>query len=246
MEDSHYHSIFKMESAHWWYRVRREIAIDSLRSVLKNNRTPSLRILDVGCGAGGLMKELRLFGEVYGIDIADRVVEFCKNKGILNVSAGSITAIPYPDNSFDVVFALDVIEHIQDDEMAMCEIYRVLRLGGSAIISVPAFQSLWGITDELSHHVRRYRRIQIAAKLKKAGFQVGRATYFNTFLFAPIASIRFLVRALNVKMKSENSSFGFMNKLLYFVFHLESKLLRVMDLPFGISILLVARKKELT
>jgi len=242
MEESHYHSIFAIETTHWWYRVRRKIAIDILKRLIKKNDGSVVKILDVGCGAGGLLKELQQFGVVYGIDIANQVVEFCKNRGIPNVGIGSITDIPHPDNSFDFVFALDVVEHIQDDESALHELYRVLRLGGYAIISVPAFQSLWGVTDELSHHVRRYNRHQIVEKLKKAGFKIERVTYFNTLLFLPIAFIRLIVRIFGIKMKSENVSLGFVNELLYYTFNIESKLLPIMNFPFGISILAVVQK----
>ena len=93
---------------------------------------------------GHLLKELETLGICYGIDISHKAVDFCRKRGIDNVQVADITNIPYPDNTFDAVIALDVIEHIKNDEEALREIYRVLRPQGMAIITVPAFMFLWG------------------------------------------------------------------------------------------------------
>ena len=69
---------------------------------------------------------------------------------------GDVCHIPHVDNSFDLVLATDIIEHVDNDERALAEINRVLRPGGTAILSVPAFKALWGLQDRISHHKRRY------------------------------------------------------------------------------------------
>ena len=230
-----------MESTHWWYRVRREIAVDILRQLIVPGHSEA-NILDVGCGAGGLMAEAGVFGDVCGIDISSQAVGFCRGRGISKVHVGDATAIPYPTCSFDIVIAMDVVEHIKDDRIALSEIHRVLKPGGYCVITVPAFQELWGITDELSHHYRRYRRGEIAKQMEAANLVVKRSTYFNTLLFAPIALIRLAVRLMGITMDSENASPRFVNGLLYRIFHLEVWLLRLVDFPFGVSVLAVVQK----
>lgn len=241
MRPSHYQTMFHVERDHWWYRVRREIVLDVFHA-LRVDLPAMPKILDVGCGAGGLMKALEPFGEVHGIDISSDVVEFCRARGSDRVMVGSMSNIPYPDHAFDVVFALDVLEHINDDRAGLREIHRVLRPGGFLVLTVPAFQFLWGITDTLSDHMRRYTRVPLVKKITAASFRVLRSTYFNTILFLPIAFIRLSVRMFGVRMRSETFTPGSMNALLYHLFHFEKKLLRFTNFPFGVSLLVVAQK----
>jgi len=235
--------MFTTEERHWWYRVRREIVLNLLADIRKNLGR-EISILDVGCGAGGLLKELGRFGNAYGIDVSEDAVQFGREHGVQHIQLGSVSAIPYPDNHFDVVCALDVLEHVQHDHAAVNEIRRVLRPGGRAIVSVPAFPSLWGITDVLSYHYRRYRLRPLTVLAMNSGFEIIRATYFNTILFIPIALVRLTVRMLGLRVGSENQSFGFLNELFYRLFHMETMFLKYMNLPFGISILMIAQKLQ--
>ena len=241
MKERHYQDIYDGELSHWWYRVRREIIhsifIDSL------SKKGSLEILDVGCGPGALLSELSRYGNASGIDMSEQAVGFCHDRGISNVSVSSVESITAPDNSFDLVLALDVLEHVKDDHAAAFELYRVLKPGGTAVIFVPAFMFLWGITDVLSEHYRRYTRKEICAVLTAVGFSLERSSYFNTFLFLPIATVRLAVRLFRLPMKSENAiGISRFNSALYQIFHLESKILRYINMPFGVSVLVIARK----
>ena len=203
-----------------------------------------LNILDVGCGTGALLRELGDYGNVQGLDFSPRAVSFCKERGLLNVEQGSATEIRYENKTFDLVLALDVLEHIKDDRKALSEINRVLKPGGIAIIFVPAFMFLWGVTDERSQHERRYTLRELKEKTRNAGFGVIRASYFNTFLFPPIALLRIFVRIVKIKIKSENELTNpSTDQMLYNIFNLERKLLRFVNFPFGVSSMIICQKK---
>jgi SAM-dependent methyltransferase len=241
MEDVTYIKINEHERDHWWYRVRRNIT-RNLITRFKPDYRPT--ILDVGCGTGMLLTELSDIGEITGIDISQLAVDFCKARGLSNVAVSDGTTIPYSNESFDMVLALDVIEHIQDDAVAAQEILRVLKPGGTAIVFVPAFRFLWGHNDELGQHVRRYTKSELIALFEHTGYSIERASYFNFFLFIPILLVRQFNRMFGSQTASELESNGrMMNRVLYRIFNLEYLLLRVTNFPFGVSAMVVARKR---
>src|ERR1700753_4181248 len=110
------------------------------------------------------------------------------------VVASASEPLPFADSSFDVVCALDILEHLDDDLAAAQELYRVCKPGGSVIVFVPAFNFLWGYNDDYSHHKRRYVKGELIKLLTNAGFALDEAGYFNAVLFAPTLSARPLQR----------------------------------------------------
>jgi SAM-dependent methyltransferase len=144
-----------------------------------------------------------------------------------------------------VVLVLDVLEHIEEDRKAIAEIRRVLKPNGVVISFVPAFMMLWGITDEASHHFRRYTKPELVGKLEEANFKIIRSSYFNTFLFFPILLVRKLSKFFPQKYKPEQETdirSEFMNKVFYLIFKLESLVLRIINFPFGVSLMVIGRK----
>lgn len=242
MRDIHYNIIHNTELANWWYKARRKI-IHNLIKKYGYIRNQNVKILDAGCGAGTFLKELEQYGMAYGLDFSEKAVNFCKEKEIKNVSVGNIAKLPFQDNTFDIVLALDVIEHTEDDLSAMREIRRVMKDSGVAIITVPTFRFLWSITDELSNHYRRYTIGGLKAKAEGVGFNIIRASYFNTFLFMPIAAARLFVRFFNIPIKSENETGdGIVNAILYKIFLAESFFLKFMNFPVGVSAFVICKK----
>ena len=242
MQNTHYEMLYREESGHWWYKVRRKI-IHNLIKQYRLNFGKEIKILDAGCGTGLLIKELEALGVCYGIDISQKAVDFCGKRGIDNVQVADAVNIPYSDNMFEIVIALDVIEHIKDDEMALKEIYRVLKPQGMAIITAPAFMFLWGVTDIISHHHRRYVLSELRRKAENSHFLVVRSSYFNTLLFPFIALVRLAARWLRIPMKSENiGSKGVINSVLFFIFYVESILFRYVNFPFGVSAIVICKK----
>lgn len=242
MEELMYEVLYRTEEDHWWYRVRREM-VHALIGRYVANVEGRFTILDAGCGTGALLKELGRYGEVHGVDVAPEAVRYCRRRGLERVEQGSVEALPFPNGMFDLVLALDVLEHVEDDLKAFSEIGRALKPDGTVIIFVPAFMFLWGVTDVVSRHYRRYTLPELRARVAARGFTVLRASYFNFFLFLPILAARLGVRLFRIQPREENETgIGVFNGFWYHIFHLESRLLRWLSFPFGISLLIVAQK----
>ena len=191
MREDFYAEYFRIEDRHWWFVGRRNIVLSMLATHFSRGRDPrTTRILDLGCGTGTMLAHLRRFGDAQGVDADQRAVGFCRARGEERVQLLESQTLPFPDDTFDLVTALDVLEHIEDDGAAMQEVARVLRPGGTLLATVPSYGWMWGAQDEISHHFRRYTAPQLRNLLKQAPFESRRLTYFNTILFPPIAAIR--------------------------------------------------------
>lgn len=190
------------------------------------------------------MSELEQYGNVYGIDVSELAVEYCKKRGLPNVTVDDLAKLSFPNEQFDVVIALDVLEHIENDAQAVIEIKRVLKPGGTVIIFVPAFMSLWGEADEMGRHFRRYQKPELLKRLGDGGFTVVRSSYFNTILFLPIFLVRYISRTFGIMQKMEfKETNPIVNAVLTSVFAFEVKLLSFLSMPLGVSALAVAKKQ---
>lgn len=259
MQQHTYAIMDRVEDSHWWFVGRRAILESFLRDIVKSSKlisatadanrpaeagTQNLRILDVGCGTGANLEMLSQFGSAEGVDVSDEALEFCRRKG-LAVQKGLAEKLPYADATFDITTALDVVEHLDDDIAGLKEMHRVTKTGGYSLIFVPAFMWLWGVQDDISHHRIRYTRKQIVERLEKAGYTVERATYANFTFFAPILGGRTLMKLTGIKPDSENNiNVSALNGLFGKIFSAERHILKNLDFPFGVSIVIVARKSE--
>lgn len=253
MQQHTYAILRRVEETHWWFVGRRRIIKGFLERAFRDRRAglenpdqqSRLKILDVGCGTGANLEMLSEFGEAEGVDVSSDALTFCRARGLRNVKQGEAEALPYEDNSFDLVTGLDVVEHLDDDVAGLKEIRRVLRRGGHTLLFVPAFMFLWGVQDDVSNHRRRYTLKELKQAVRDAGFEIERATYVNISFFAPILLGRLLMRATRIRPESENNiTIGFMNGLLGRVLGTESVALRYLNFPFGVSIVCVARRLE--
>lgn len=234
-----------VEQNHWWFVGRRGLFA---RCIERLNIPKDARVLDLGTSTGTNLRMLREIGvtNVVGLDLSDEAIRFCGEKGLGMVHKGDITAIPFPSGSFDLVLATDIIEHVDADETALSEIARVLKPSGKAIITVPAFESLWGPQDELAFHKRRYRMAPLIAKAERAGLRVCQKFHFNYLLFAPIFLARRLLSAIPNRVRSENEINGpVLNRILSAIFEADLRAAPHLRAPFGVSIfLLVERPTE--
>jgi SAM-dependent methyltransferase len=250
MHKEFYAEYYDIEDKHWWFVGRRHVLLAILDSYLKPGRTRRVpgRILDVGCGTGTMLSYLSRYGRAQGIDADEEAVRFCLERGVRNVQQVTSSILPFEDNIFELVTMLDVLEHIDDDAAMLRELHRVLRPSGMLLVSVPAYQFLWGPQDEISNHKRRYVARTLRGRLVEAGFRVRRLSYFNTFLFPVITAIRLLrpYRPGSPNLKSDFTMTrpGPANKLLGRLFGLEAPIVRRLNLPFGVSILALAQKSR--
>ena len=240
----------KVEVNHWWFVGRRQIMRDL---VLACNSSRHCRILEVGCSAGAFMAQLVRDGyaHVTGIDCSADAIERCRKLGV-DAQIMDARTLSFPDASMDVVIASDILEHLQDEHGALLEWKRVLKPGGWLIVFVPAFMFLWTDHDVVNKHCRRYQRRRLVQVLGDAGFAVVRSSYWNAFLFPPVAFVRCVKRLLRRGTFSENGGHGdlfvppaVLNKTLLGVLRLENRFSRGgVNWPLGVSAMALARKPD--
>ena len=243
MKEHTYPIMFRIEQSHWWYTGRRKILTSFVEDICRRVTDRRPRILDVGCGTGANLLMLSHYGDAEGVDISEDALAFCREHGLEKVKLGAGEELPYDDGTFDLVTALDVVEHMDDDLAGLREMRRVLRPGGRVLLFVPTFMFLWGVQDDVSNHRRRYRLPELQRVLEQAGFEIERMTYANITFFLPILLMRKLMRLTGIKAESENNiNVSALNGVLGSLFGAESVVLRHMNIPFGVSGLCVARK----
>jgi 2-polyprenyl-3-methyl-5-hydroxy-6-metoxy-1,4-benzoquinol methylase len=245
MKKEMYSHIQQVEQTHWWYVARRKIIFDWVLRLLAVYPNP--RVLDIGCGTGFNLDYLqsRGYDHVVGLDFSTEALSFCRSRQLTQLICSDGTRPPLQQQSFDVILALDLIEHLEDDTQAIRSLANLLKPCGSLFIFTPAFQFLWGLQDEVSHHYRRYTATELRQKLAQAGLSITKLTYTNTFLFPLIWAGRRALRLAgnNIKGTSENDLHpGWSNGLLQTIFAAERPLLRYMNFPVGVSLLCVAQK----
>lgn len=242
-----YRVMFQVEEEYWWYRGLRVLIHELLAQYAARNGTT--KILDAGCGTG---KNLQLFlehGDAWGLDIAKEAIQFCLMRGVPPERAlvASLLEIPFPAQFFDLAFSFDVICNIQNDVAAFAEIRRVLNPGGRVIVQLPAYQWLWSAHDVAVGHKHRYTAETLREKITRAGLQVENLKYLNTALFPIIALLRFARRpaARNGHAYSDLTPLPTpLNNVLTRVFSAEMRGALARDLPYGISLLAIARRVD--
>lgn len=217
-----------------------------MRDVLRKRipRAGGLSILDAGCGTGGMLPLLAEFGQVEGLESSpEAAAHAVKRVAGATVHAGELPGGLPAGRNWDLVTAFDVIEHLPNPVAALEAVRGVLREGGRFVCTVPAYTFLWGRHDEMNRHFRRYTERMLRSELEAAGFRVEWSTYFNTLLFPAIALARLAGRLF--PRRDAGSDFralpGPLNRLLEAIMSAERYLAPHNRLPFGVSILAVAR-----
>jgi SAM-dependent methyltransferase len=230
------------ESWHFWFRARRQLVEWMIARTFP--RLGSL--LEVGCGTGFLLGDLRdrfPGGVLAGCDILFDSLLYAQPRlpGVLVFQADACE-LPI-ERRFDVVIALDVIEHLDDDAAALREMFRVVKRGGGLVLTVPQHRWLWSATDEFSRHRRRYSRTELLAKTRAAGFEVLRCTSFFTATLPLIALHRLAPRGAGSQPVSELRVSRTANAVAELLLKPECWLIKAgVSLPIGSSLMIVARR----
>jgi len=240
--------MYEFESSYWWYRGIHRALIDIVKSL---PLVPQAKLLDAGCGTGKNLENLTLevSKDSFGFDLSRHAAPFWPKRELSKVCLGSINNIPYRSDTFDAVISVDVLECDEVNEIEACtELVRVLKTGGFLILVVPAYEWLKSKEHHKAVHAsRRYSRTSLMRLLGNAPVEVLRITHFFASLLPAVAAYRTLQKfSANRSQDAPRSELrplpSVVNGALFKMVSVERILLRYLDLPFGSSMVAIARK----
>jgi len=242
VDTDYYATLDTVQERHWWYSARRTILERVLARAFAEG-VPDGKLYDLGCGVGANLPVLEKFGPTLGVDMSPEAIEFCQRRGRTNVTRADLNVLQgIPDGSGSVVVLADVIEHLDDERPCLEAARRALAPGGVLIVTVPAYMFLWSPADDINHHKRRYTAGSLRSVVEP-GFRIQHLTYFNTLLFGLVLAGRVVERALG--RSGDDTAHvppGPINFALQSIFTAEASIVPRRSLPFGVSVLCVARK----
>lgn len=245
MEPQLYSDFARLEDSHWWFVGRKRILREVLRLHVPGT---TARILDVGCGTGGMLQMLAEFGRAEGLDSSAQGLALCRDRlgPEVQLHLGQLPDGIPAGRTYNLVTAFDVLEHIPDVVEALVAVRRALAPGGTLVCTVPAYQFLWSEHDDANHHQRRYTKRLLLEHLHAAGFEAGYTSYFNAGLLAPIALVRFAQKLLRRQgPPGQHSDLEevppLVNRALTAFFSAERWVVPRLPFPCGVSLLAVAQ-----
>lgn len=233
----------RAQERHFWFVGLRGFVEPVLRQATAHRH--GLRILDCGCGTGANLPLLGRFGQVFGFDLSEIGIGYSR-QACRRLAQADVTKIPFPDATFDMVTSFDVFQMLPDDRQALGEMVRVLRPDGLAVFTVTAMEALSGSHNQVWEERRRYSKASARQLAADAGLEVLRVSY----LFASLVPLMYLVRSMQRRLRQADERLAssdirvpprLVNTLLRGVLALERQLSRAIDMPFGSSLLVVAR-----
>jgi SAM-dependent methyltransferase len=248
-------SLSAIEDRHFWFRARNKV-IATLVSQITDGLTPGYRVLEVGCGTGNVLRILKQAcpgGIVVGMDLFAEGLRYARQRTFCPLVQGDIHEPPF-GLQFNLIGLFDVLEHVPDDMRVLRNLYSLLQTGGILLLTVPAHQWLWSYFDEVAHHCRRYELIALENKLSLVGYRVEYKTHFMASIF-PLLWLRRRLSTLSDRRRTDNTDRinnltlaelrikPIINNLLTFLLTQETRVIaRRNQLPFGTSLLFIARK----
>jgi len=237
-----YKELFEVEDKHWWHDHKRRVIHQMIDKFVQRGE-----VLDIGAGTGKILSELKDKGwQVTGIDGEKEAIKWSQKRGIKIQQVNIEKRLGFDRNSFELVLALDVIEHLEKDKKMLGEINRILKPKGVAVITVPAYQWLFNYWDEMLRHKRRYAIKSFKEIVDLNQFAIEYLSYFSMFIFPIAVIVRLIKKMLG---KTETSDFQttplslISIPVIKFFNYIERVLLSIISLPFGLSVICVIRKK---
>lgn len=234
-----------LEDENWWFKARQDFV---LRFLKKMNVSKGARILDIGCGGGALLQVLAFEGytDTHGVDISPEAIAFGKAKGLANVQlADAQEKQDFPDSHFDVIIAMDILEHLKNPERALLEWRRLLKKDGTLLAFVPAFQMLWSEHDVINHHIVRYTKTKLLELGRHADLQPTHYSYWNFIMFVPYLLLLKIKNYAGKKLVVLKRNRVLVNEFLKVILFVENSLImRGFHLPFGVSFMAAFKKND--
>ncbi len=248
MDEQEYTALYQFEEQHWWFKSMRRLCqniLDDFVNTTNKDSHQKKTLLDVGCGTGFSTKKNEKHGKVIGLDVSWSAVQFSKQRGVI-VVLGSVNALPFKENTFDAVTCFEVLHHKGVDFVkAIHEIELVCKYQAVFIFRVSAYQWLYSRHDRAVHTVKRYTCQEIRQLMCATKFIPYKVTYICCFAFPFILMKRILDKVIPMrKLNSELAQTNHADFIFSLLMRLESTFLHYVNLPFGIQILGVFKKKN--
>ena len=243
MERAVFDRMAELDQHHWWFTARRRILSSVMRRIV---RPPAgARILELGCGTGHNLDMLGAFGSVEASELDGHARDLATKRLGRSVEKVALPDLgKFPVASYDLIALLDVLEHVPDDKASLAAIFTRLKPGGALLLTVPANPWMWSAHDVAHHHHRRYRKAEIAALARAAGYEVDLLSPFNTMLFPLIAGVRLLNKMRGHDSADDALPAKPINRALDKLFGFEAGLIGRLPFPFGVSLVAVLRRPK--
>lgn len=243
MEKHLYAQMYGQEQENWWFRGKRIVIHALIRQFVPFYRS----VLDIGCGTGIVLKEFLSRGkDVYGTDASLEAVKFSQQRGLPNIFHVDFSETSFKNKQFDLILCLDVIEHVEKDRQILVNIQKNMHKGSCLLLTVPAFQILWGADDVVLGHKRRYTKGRLKELFEECGFEVVKISYFHFFIFPLVLALRWTdkLRPRRMPYSTIKKVPQIINEIAVFFYRLEAWLLTRTSFPFGASVICLARERN--
>ena len=220
----------------FWFRSKKDL----INILMNKIGSKNLKILNIGAGTGVDLEIMNRFGNIYIIDVNKKALDLIPSNLYSEKKVCDATALPYPNDFFDIVCSFDVFEHIKNDKEAVLEAHRVLKKKGHLLLMVPAFNFLFSAHDKALLHYRRYNKKKLYELLRI--FKCEYLSYWNSILFFPLSILRIVKKRSKPKTDYFNLP-SLLEKAFLNFLRIENKLImKDYRLPFGLSLVGVYRK----
>lgn len=244
MDKNIYQKLAKIQETNWYFRAKR----DFIQLIFIKYRIKPQKALDIGAGIGANIKLLQEYSKrVDGVDNSRVAVKIAKKKGLKNIFYGD--ALTFSKSRYDFILCSDIIEHI-DENKFFANLKKIVSPCGMVLITVPAFNFLWGYTDEIAHHKKRYQLRMFKKLVERNHFEIIFLNYWNILLFIPMVLYIYIFERGIIKLTKKKPEVHllaipkFFNKPLNWLMKIENKLCLNFPLPFGINVVALIKKTK--